>query len=84
MLNLFDLFLESNISSIHQMNLTVPLEVANLPQLKTLILARNHLVGRIARGLCERNMEFIAADCDELRCPCCDLCCTDGQRCTST
>jgi len=62
----------------------VPSELGSLVNLQTLILARNQLVGQVPEGLCKRGMNFMAADCEEVDSPCCDLCCIDGQGCAST
>ena len=62
----------------------VPEALGNLNQLKTLILARNNFVGEVPGEFCDRTMDFLAADCDEVTCLCCDLCCKPGQGCAST
>jgi hypothetical protein len=62
----------------------VPSTLYQLSGLRTLILARNVLRGTIPDELCQRSMDFLAADCDEVSCACCDLCCVNGQRCAST
>lgn len=63
---------------------SVPLDLRNLSKLRSMILARNELVGTVPPIFCERKMDFLAADCDEVSCPCCDLCCEDGTGCAST
>lgn len=63
---------------------SVPSELRNLAKLRTLILARNALVGEVPNVFCERPMDFLAADCDEVTCTCCDLCCANGAGCAST
>lgn len=62
----------------------VPAGLSNLNKLRTLILARNMLVGKMPGVFCDRTMDFLAADCDEVTCTCCDLCCVSGQGCAST
>lgn len=63
---------------------SVPPTLRSLSKLRTMILARNELVGTVPPIFCQRNMDFLAADCDEVSCPCCDLCCEDGSGCAST
>jgi hypothetical protein len=63
---------------------SVPSELSTLTSLRTLILARNSLVGSVPYAFCERPMDFLAADCEEVTCICCDLCCVNGAGCAST
>ena len=53
---------------------TVPTQFANLPDLKVLRVYKNNLNGQMPSAICQRNLEFLAADCQAVSCSCCTKC----------
>jgi hypothetical protein len=64
---------------------TIPPQLGDISSLKTVKVGRVDLVGDIPMGLCNRDtpMEELRADCDEVVCPCCTLCCVDNGQCAA-
>jgi len=65
---------------------TVPKDLGQLPVLGSLILARNDITGVLGDEFCRDDgaMIDLAADCREVACRCCTLCCVDSNYCPST
>jgi hypothetical protein len=64
---------------------TIPSEMGNLPLLTGIKIAQTDLEGEMPAGICNRNLaDEIKADCQEVDCPCCTVCCVDGGGCTGT
>ena len=62
----------------------VPNELGNLSQLMKLTLEGNQLVGDMPAAVCDlttSTLTELVADCEEISCPCCHKCCTDGGGC---
>jgi hypothetical protein len=64
-------------------NGTIPTELGDLSMLDQFTVAHTSLTGSIPPGICARASEAqeIKADCDEIDCPCCNVCCFDGSDC---
>ncbi len=62
----------------------IPSQMGDLPFLKRFKVGRTDLVGEIPVGICSRSSDFdeIRADCEELVCTCCTICCVDGGDCS--
>lgn len=61
----------------------VPDIFGNLTELATLNIGDNELTGSIPPGLCSSNVtEILVADCMEVECPCCTVCCEDVVVCS--
>lgn len=65
---------------------TIPSELGTITTLNQFKVARTSLSGAVPAGFCSGNLEFIElkADCSEIDCPCCTICCVDGGRCVDT
>jgi len=64
-------------------NGTIPIELGNLPMLTEFRVPRTSLTGSMPAGLCTNSSDamILVADCDEIDCPCCTVCCSDGFDC---
>ena len=64
-------------------NGTVPTELGDLAELVQITLEHTSLTGSMPPGVCDRAPEatVIKADCDEIDCPCCTVCCFNGDTC---
>jgi len=63
----------------------VPASFANLTGVQTLLLHNNNLQGDMPTVVCNtfgRTFPTVFVDCEELACPCCSFCCTDGGGCS--
>lgn len=59
---------------------SVPVELRNLQRLNVLILDQNKLTGNVDR-LCGMDLPVLIANCAEVRCECCTMCCSADQPC---
>ena len=59
----------------------VPSELSTLPLLTTLWLDRNALTGNVAAVCAAQSGILLSADCDEVDCPCCVVCCDANGVC---
>ena len=72
-----------NLSS-NNLSGTLPETIADISRLAVARLERNDLTGVVPDIICEVWDEYFTAayaDCDEIDCPCCRYCCTDGEGC---
>ena len=61
---------------------SLPSELDQLSSLRHLDVAENSLLGWINEEVCGLpGLSRVAADCEEVDCPCCTVCCTDGESC---
>lgn len=69
-----------------QVSGTLPSEMGDLPLLIDVKVARTNLGGQMPSGICNRDLGGgeIRADCQELDCPCCTICCVDGGSCSAS
>jgi hypothetical protein len=60
---------------------TIPSDLRQLISLESLLVMRNLLTGSVAGSLCSSSHEWIdlGADCAEVDCPCCTICCYDNR-----
>ena len=58
----------------------VPSELGQLPFLETLAVGHTDLTGGMPAEICGMNIE-LKADCEEIPCKCCTVCCVDGGDC---
>ena len=59
----------------------LPSELGQLNSMVSLLVERNLLTGSVEGSLCSSSQEWIdlGADCAEIECPCCTVCCYDNQ-----
>ena len=64
-------------------NGTIPTELGNLAKLVQLKVEQTSFTGSMPPGVCALAPDLIVikADCDEIDCPCCTVCCFDGDTC---
>ena len=60
---------------------TLPSELSELPSLSDMYIGANSFSGSVEESLCTSSREWnnLGADCAEVDCPCCTLCCFDNQ-----
>jgi hypothetical protein len=65
---------------------TIPTELGNLAKLEKFKVARTSVSGSMPEGICARvpEMTELKADCNEISCQCCTICCVDGIQCDDT
>ena len=59
----------------------VPVEFRNLQALNVLILDENKLTGNVDRLFCSMDLPVLIADCADVRCKCCTMCCSADKPC---
>ena len=63
---------------------TIPKSLSALDRLSKVRLEDNDLTGNVPDAVCRvwsRTFPAVFVDCEEVSCPCCNYCCTDGQGC---
>jgi hypothetical protein len=73
--------LEEIIARNNHLGGVLPSELSNIPNLNAFWVDRNNISGDIT-AMCEASTGLIAsADCGEVICPCCSICCYDNSEC---
>ena len=49
----------------------------------TFVFDNNDLSGSIPEAMCDLNVTMLQADCDEVICSCCTMCCDERSGCVS-
>jgi len=70
-------------ASINHLSGSVPDSIGNLLKLDTFVIDNNDMSGAIPQSVCDLNLSMLQADCNEVMCSCCIMCCDESSGCVS-